>query len=242
MSDTYRQTSFPDEELDQWDPENKWLARQARFRLDAELIRDNALAVSGLLSNKIGGRSVQPYQPDGYWANINTFGVQGPGTTWSAEEDQEQYRRGLYTYWKRSFLHPSMLAFDAPTRQESEAQRSVSNTPSQALVLLNDPTYVEAARVFAGRMLKEGGATFDEQIQWAYRQALSRDARPREVELLRDLYQSQLDEYQVDEEGAIKLLQVGIAPSEEAESPAHNAAATAVARALFNLHEMITRN
>ena len=162
-----------------WDPENKWLARQARFRLDAELVRDNALTVSGLLSKKIGGRSVQPYQPDGYWANINTFGVQGPGTTWTAEEDEEQYRRGLYMYWKRSFLHPSMLAFDAPTRQESEAQRASSNTPSQALVLLNDPTYVEAARVFAERMLMEGGDSLEEQVQWAYRRALSREAPAR---------------------------------------------------------------
>lgn len=240
-SQTYRQASFPREGLETWDPENKWLARQARFRLDAELIRDNALAVSGLLSRKVGGRSVQPYQPEGYWANINTFGVQGPGTTWTAEQDEEQYRRGLYTYWKRSFLHPSMLAFDAPTRQESEAQRTYSNTPSQALVLLNDPTYVEAARVFAQRMLTEGGSTLDEKIQWAYREALSRDTRPEELTLLGSLYASQYQSFEDGEEDAIKLINTGIAPADDGISPAKLAAATSVTRAIFNLHELITR-
>ncbi len=240
-SETYRQSSEISQKEEGWDPENKWIARQARFRLDAELIRDNALAVSGLLSKKIGGRSVQPYQPDGYWANINTFGVKGPGTTWTAEQDEEQYRRGVYTYWKRTFLHPGMLAFDAPTRQESEAQRASSNTPSQALVLLNDPTFVEAARVFASRMLSEGGSSLEEQVQWAYREALSRDARPDEIGLLQELFVTQLALYDDNEEGAVKLIQTGIAPSEEMTSPAQLAAATAVTRAIFNLHEMITR-
>ncbi len=237
-SQTYRQSSIvPDEN---WDPENKWIARQARFRLDAELVRDNALAVSGLLNRKVGGRSVQPYQPAGYWANINTFGVQGPGTTWTAEEDAEQYRRGVYMYWKRTFVHPSMLAFDAPTRQESEAQRASSNTPAQALVLLNDPTYVEAARVFAARMLASGGETLESQINWAYQEALSRPPRTEELALLLDLHASQLAAYEADEDGAVQLIKTGIAPA-EAESPAQLAAATAVTRAIFNLHEMITR-
>ena len=240
-SETYQRSSAGTPEMETWDPENKWLARQARFRLDAELVRDNALAVSGLLSKKVGGRSVQPYQPEGYWANINTFGVQGPGTTWTAEEDEEQYRRGLYTYWKRSFLHPSMLAFDAPTRQESEAQRASSNTPSQALVLLNDPTYVEAARVFAERMLMEGGDSLEDQIQWAYRRALSREARPEEAALLMNLYGAQFDSYEDDEEGAMKLIKTGFAPADEELPPAKLAAATAVTRAIFNLHEMIMR-
>ncbi len=167
--------------------------------------------------------------------------MEGPGTTWTTETDEEQYRRGLYMYWKRSFVHPSMLAFDAPTRQESEAQRTRSNTPSQALVLLNDPTYVEAARVFAQRMLAEGGSSIEEQIQWAYRQALSRPARPEETALLRDLYRTQHKAYQDDEEGAMKLIQTGIAPLEETASPAELAAAISVTRAIFNLHEMITR-
>ncbi|MEM8487494.1 MAG: PSD1 and planctomycete cytochrome C domain-containing protein [Bacteroidota bacterium] len=237
-SQAYRQSSMVSD--DNWDPENKWVARQARFRLNAELVRDNALAVSGLLSKKVGGRSVQPYQPEGYWANINTFGVQGPGTTWRAEENEEQYRRGVYTYWKRTFLHPGMLAFDAPTRQESEAERASSNTPAQALVLLNDPTYVEAARVFAARMLAEGGSTLNEQIGWAYREALSRAPRNEELDLLRDLHATQLATYEADEAGAVQLIKTGIAPVDE-NAPAQLAAATAVTRAIFNLHEMITR-
>ena len=128
----------------QKDPDNRWLARQGRFRLDAEMVRDNALAVSGLLSPKIGGRSVKPYQPRGYWAHLNF-----PVREYENDHGENQYRRGLYTYWCRTFLHPSLLAFDAPTREECTAERTRSNTPLQALVLLNDPTYVEAARVFA---------------------------------------------------------------------------------------------
>ena len=122
------------------DPGNRWLARQNRFRLDAELVRDNALAVSGLLCDKIGGPSVKPYQPPGYWVFLNF-----PKRDWTADKGENQYRRGLYTYWQRTFLHPSLLAFDASTREECVVERPRSNTPLQALVLLNDPTYVEAA-------------------------------------------------------------------------------------------------
>ena len=240
-SETYKQSSAPREELEDIDPANRLLARQSSFRLEAELIRDNALAVSGLLSRRIGGRSVQPYQPDGYWANINTFGVQGPGTTWTAEEDEEQYRRGVYTYWKRTFLHPSMLAFDAPTRQESEAKRSESNTPSQALVLLNDPTYVEAARVFAQRIMDEGGENTEARIQWAFLEALSRNPRPEELMLLSQLYQSQVGAFNTNESEAVQFVNTGNAPVPDGTSRTELAAWTSVARAIFNLHEMITR-
>ena len=240
-SETYKQSSLQRQELEDIDPANRLLARQASFRLEAELVRDNALAVSGLLSRRIGGRSVQPYQPDGYWANINTFGVKGPGTTWTAEEDEEQYRRGVYTYWKRTFLHPSMLAFDAPTRQESEAKRSESNTPSQALVLLNDPTYVEAARVFAQRIMEEGGDGVASRIQWAFRQALSRDARSEEVALLTQLYRSQEAAFAADESRALQFVSTGNAPLPGDISSAELAAWTSVSRSIFNLHEMITR-
>jgi len=240
-SETYKQSSTSRSELEEADPANTLLARQESYRLEAELIRDNALAVSGLLSRRIGGRSVQPYQPDGYWANINTFGVQGPGTTWTSEEDEEQYRRGVYMYWKRTFLHPSMLAFDAPTRQESEAKRSESNTPSQALVLLNDPTYVEAARVFAQRIVEEGGESVESRIQWAYREALSRDARPEELNLLTQLYSANKTEFAEDESLALQFVSTGNAPLAGSASKAELAAWTSVARTIFNLHEMITR-
>ncbi len=238
-SKTYKQSS--ESKGEDWDPDNMWISRQSRFRLEAELIRDNALAVSGLLVRKVGGRSVQPYQPEDYWANINTFGQKGRGTTWASEQDEEQYRRGVYTYWKRTFLHPGMLAFDAPTRQESEAKRSNSNTPSQALVLLNDPSYVEAARVFANRMIEEGGSNLKDQIDWAFRNALSRPALPEEINLLAALYEEQFLDYSKTTEDAVALLQTGNSPSAEVTDPASLAAATAVTRSIFNLHEMITR-
>jgi hypothetical protein len=142
LSRTYRQTSAVPEAVRLRDPFNRWLARQGRFRLDAEMVRDNALAVSGLLVHKVGGRSVKPYQPAGYWSYLNF-----PRRDWQKDAGDDQYRRGLYTYWCRTFLHPSLVAFDAPTREECTVERPRSNTPQQALVLLNDPTYVEAARV-----------------------------------------------------------------------------------------------
>src|SRR5207237_1115649 len=146
-SGAYRQSSTAEREIVQKDPYNKWLARQNAVRLDAEFIRDNALAVSGLVSPAIGGPSVRPYQPDGYWDFLNF-----PKRNYVADKGESQYRRGLYTHWQRTFLHPSLVNFDAPSREECVAQRSQSNTPQQALTLLNDPTYVEAARVFAARI------------------------------------------------------------------------------------------
>src|SRR6185295_13559653 len=138
------QSSNASQHLRQADPENKWLARQGRFRLDAEMIRDAALSSAGVLSPRIGGPSAKPYQPRGYWSHLNF-----PVREYESDHGESQYRRGLYTYWCRTFLHPSLLAFDAPTREECTVNRPRSNTPLQALVLLNDPTYVEAARVFA---------------------------------------------------------------------------------------------
>src|SRR5205814_8954496 len=135
--------------LDTADPYNPLFAGQARFRLVAEAVRGSALATSGRLSAKVGGGSAKPYQPAGYWKYLNV-----PTREWMNDKGEEQYRRGLYTYWCRTFLHPSLLAFDAPTREECTVERPRSNTPQQALVLLNDPTYVEAARVFAERIIQ----------------------------------------------------------------------------------------
>ena len=144
MSNAYRQSSHASSELREIDPYNRWLARQGRSRLDAELIRDKALAISGLLITRIGGISVKPYQPPGYWAHLNF-----PTREWQNGTGEELYRRGLYTHWQRQYLHPSLSAFDAPSREECTADRPRSNTPLQSLVLLNDPSYVEAARAFA---------------------------------------------------------------------------------------------
>ena len=154
MSRAYRQSSVPSKEALAKDPTNDLFSRQNRYRLDAEMVRDNALAVSGLLVDKIGGPSVKPYQPAGYWQYLNF-----PKREWENDKGESQYRRGLYTYWQRTFLHPSLAAFDAPSREECTVDRPRSNTPQQALVLLNDPTYVEAARALAGRMLARTAVT-----------------------------------------------------------------------------------
>jgi hypothetical protein len=236
MSGTYRQSSAVDKKLAERDPGNRLLARQSRYRLDAEVVRDNALAVSGLLSPHIGGDSVHPYQPPGYWAYLNF-----PVREWQNDSGEKLYRRTLYTHWQRTFLHPSLLAFDAPTREECTCERPRSNIPQQALVLLNDPIYVEAARVFAERMLKEGGQDAEARIQFAYRQALQRPAKPAELKLLAELQAKHLQQYKADNAAAAALLKVGahVAPADL--DPAELAAWTSAARVVLNLHEGITR-
>jgi hypothetical protein len=237
LSRTYRQTSTASKELLARDPDNRLLARQGRFRLDAEQVRDNALTISGLLVRKIGGPSVKPYQPDGYWENLNF-----PTRTYTPDRGEDQYRRGLYTWWQRSFLHPSMVAFDAPSREECCAERNRSNIPQQALVLLNDPTYVEAARVFAGRILTEGGPDAEARLRYAWRRALQRSPRPEESATCRQLLERHLAQYSADPKAAEALLKVGFAPNPANLQPAELAAWTSVARVLLNLHETITRN
>src|SRR5215831_8108295 len=192
-SQTYKQVSTASKQLQARDPYNRELARQSRWRLDAEFVRDNALSIAGLLVLKIGGPSVKPYQPEGYWENLNF-----PPRTYEADTGESQYRRGLYIWWQRTFLHPSLVAFDAPSREECAAERNRSNIPQQALALLNDPTYVEAARAFAARILKEGGKDPASRIQWAWLQALSRIPRADEVETVSALLDKHLAEYRRD--------------------------------------------
>ncbi|MCH7726050.1 MAG: PSD1 domain-containing protein [Planctomycetes bacterium] len=237
MSNTYQQSSLTTEKLRQVDPQNRLYARQSRWRLDAEIIRDNALAISDLLVRKIGGRSVRPYQPAGYWSHLNF-----PTRVWTPSSGEDQYRRGLYTHWQRTFVHPMMLAFDAPSREECTAQRPTSNTPKAALTLLNDPTFVEAARVFAARVIQEGGETPTQRIQWAWRMATARTPTPQESALLVRLFQATRDHYAANKEAANELLAVGIAPNPKDIDPVEIASWTAVARALLNLNETITRN
>jgi mono/diheme cytochrome c family protein len=237
MSAAYRQSSVASKELRERDPGNHWLARQNRYRIDAELVRDNALAVSGLLVRKIGGPSVKPYQPAGYWSFLNF-----PTRDWFEDKGEDQYRRGLYTYWQRSFLHPSLLAFDAPSREECTTERPRSSTPLQALVLLNDPTYVEAARAFAERIIKEGGPNVGDRLNWSYRQALSRSIKPEETKILTELYRKHHDEYTKDAKQGQQLVSVGQRPVPKDIEPAELAAWTSVARVILNLHETITRN
>ncbi len=236
-SDAYRRSSRGDAELLARDPDNRLFARQARFRLDAEIVRDNALAVSGLLVERIGGPSVKPYQPAGYWDALNF-----PPRVYHADHGDRQYRRGLYTHWQRSFLHPSLQAFDAPTREECTAERPRSNLPQQALVLLDDPTYVEAARVFAERIIREGGGGVHARLHWAFRQALSRAPAPAEEHVLTDLLVQHSRAYGADREAARRLVRVGDWRPAVGVDPAELAAWTSVARVILNLHETITRD
>jgi hypothetical protein len=236
-SDIYQQTSVASKKLRARDPLNRELAVQSRWRLDAELVRDNALSVSGLLVEKLGGPSVMPYQPDGYWENLNF-----PVRSYDTSTGPDQYRRGLYVWWQRSYLHPSLLAFDAPTREECAAERNRSNIPQQALVLLNDPTYVEASRALAARILKEGGEDVDSRLNWAWRQVLSRAPRLDEVKAIQPLLDKQLTEYRCNLSEAQALLKIGQSPLPPEADPAELAAWTSVARVLLNLHETITRS
>ena len=237
MSGTYRQASTATPELREKDPFNLWLARQGRWRLDAEMVRDNALAVSGLLSPKVGGPPAKPYQPPGYWAFLNF-----PTREWQNDTGENLYRRGLYTHWQRQYLHPALLAFDAPTREECTADRVRSNTPLQSLVLLNDPEFVEAARVFAERVLTDGGKTTDERLDFAFRTALSRAAKPAEKEALAALLAKHREQFQKDAKGAKELLGVGARPADAKLDTAELAAWTNVTRAVLNLHASVTRN
>src|SRR5205085_674617 len=173
-SRTYRQSSMSTPQMDERDPDNRLLAHQSRFRVDAEVVHDVALSVSGLLAPKFGGPSAKPYEPDGYLATLNF-----PKREYSASHGADLYRRGVYTFWQRSFLHPSLLTFDAPTREECTINRVNSNTPLQALVLLNDPIYVEAARVFAQNILKQG-RDINARLDWAFLRAVNRTPSPPE--------------------------------------------------------------
>ena len=236
-SATYRQTSVPSRELVDKDPYNRLYARQSRFRLDAEMVRDNALAVSGLLSTKMGGPSTHPYQPKGYWAYLNF-----PPREWDDATGEEQYRRGVYTWWQRTFPQPSLVAFDAPSREECVAERTRSNVPQQALALLNDPTYVEAARVFAERILRQGGSTVDARLRFAYARALARAPSPEESRLLSALLSKERAAFKSRPGEARHFTAIGQAPAAKGVDPVELAAWTQVARAILGLPELITRS
>jgi cytochrome c553 len=236
-SASYRQASPATAPLLEKDPANRLYARQSRFRLDAELLRDNALAVSGLLSPRLGGPSAFPYQPAGYWAYLNF-----PPREWDPSPGAEQYRRGLYTWWQRSFPQPSLAAFDAPSREECTGVRVRSNVPQQALALLNDPSHVEAARVFAERILREGGSSLESRLRYAYARALQRAPSAAEVRTLTDLVERGRAEFRRDKAAARRFVSVGQRPVASGLSPVELAAWTQVARAILNLPELVTRS
>ena len=234
-SRAYRMSSDATEDVLKHDPENRFLARQGRWRYHAEGVRDAVLLASGLLVERLGGPSVHPYQPVGYYRHLNF-----PQRTYSQDTDDRQWRRGLYVHWQRMFLHPQLLAFDAPTREECTAQRSRSNTPKAALVLLNDPTFIEAARNLAERVLK-GSESDDDRLTTLWRYAVSRKPDASERKLLKNLLQNSRQEYQESPESAAELLAVGISSSDDTLDAIEHAAWTATARVVLNLRETIGR-
>jgi hypothetical protein len=236
MSSTYRQDSNQRPELKEVDPNNRLLACQSPRRLEAEFVRDNALYISGLLNDEVGGPSSYPYQPPGYYANL-----QFPDRDYHADQDERQYRRGVYTHWQRTFLQPMLANFDAPAREECIANRIISNTPQQALTLLNDPTFVEAARMFAARVLSNPAKSDVQKLDLAFERALARPARDTEKRSLLDFLATQRTHCQSDSAETDKLLKVGIAPVAKGIDHNELAAWTEVCRVILNLHETITR-
>lgn len=235
LTRTYQLDSTPTPLMAEKDPENNYFARQSRYRLPAEMIRDNALAVSGLLVTHIGGKSIKPYQPAGYYRHLNF-----PTRRYQHDQGEQQYQRGIYVHWQRQFLHPMLRAFDAPRREECTAERPTSNTPNAALVLLNDPTFVESARVFASNILKREKEP-EARIGLAFELALSRKPDEFELNLLNKLYRTSYTIYAKDAEAAKELLQTGLMPFEQKLDAATLAAFTQVTRALFNLDEFVSR-
>jgi mono/diheme cytochrome c family protein len=240
MSQTYRQSSETTPEKQEKDPFNRYFSRGPRLRMDGEMIRDQALAISGLLSRNIGGPSVMPYQPDGVWANPYS------GDKWATSKNGDQYRRGLYTFWRRTAPYAMFMAFDAPSREVACSRRPRTNTPLQALAILNDQSFIECANGLAKRMLKEGGNSIPEQIDFAYLTALSRKPSASEREMLVKLLEQNRLRYAFRFSAAKKLANIGNLNAgnakSESEYPAFEVAArTVIANVLLNLDEVVTK-
>ena len=237
MSATYQQSSAISEDHKAADPENRWLARGPRFRLQAEFIRDLALANGRLLNKKIGGPSIKPYQPEGLWAEVSDGGK----LYYKHDSGDKLYRRGMYVYWKRAAPHPAFLALDTPVREKCLVIRQNSNTPLQALVLLNELTFVEASRHLAARLILEGGNSFKGRVNLGFQLCISRDALPEEIKVCQEVYTKQLNSFRSQPNRAHSLLSQG-----ESENPAgldtvEHAVWTVIASLLLNLDETLTR-
>lgn len=236
-SDAYRRASTAPRATIERDPENRLLARQNRFRVDAETVRDTALAAAGLLVRKVGGPSVRPYQPEGYWDYLNF-----PQRTWQTDSGEGLWRRGLYVHWQRQYLHPAMMVFDAPSREECAARRARSNTPLQALVLLNDPEFVESARALAARAIEAAGPDPAARARLLFLRALGRAAGEREVAVLVEHAAAEHARFAADAAASDALLSVGRAALAAGIDRAELAAWTSAARVVLNLQETTTRN
>lgn len=239
MSASYRQSSRVLPEKHAVDPENRYLARGPRYRLDAEVIRDQALALSDLLVRTIGGKSVKPYQPAGLWKPV---GFGGSNTSVFKQDTGEKlYRRSMYTFWKRTSPPPSMEAFDAPNRETCQVRRARTNTPLQALVLMNDVQYVEAARKFAERVMRDGGTGIEQRLEFAFRSTLARHPSASEKDYLQQMYQENYQEFGADVKAAEKLLSAGESKRDEKLDVPELASWTMVTHLLLNLSETVTR-
>lgn len=235
-SATYRQSSKVTTEMLQKDPRNRWLSRGPRFRLEAEMVRDQALAIAGLLSRKVGGPSVFPKQPDGLWqAAFNGE------RTWMTSRGDEKYRRGLYTFWRRTIPYPSMAAFDAPSRELCQIKRIRSNTPVQAFVTLNDPVYIEAAQALARRLVKEGGSSVEDRLRFGLKLTLSRPADDRQVQTLKKLFEEELKRQSQSKDSAKRLATEPLGPLPDKVAEEEIAAWTVVANVLLNLDAIMNK-
>jgi hypothetical protein len=234
-SATYRQSSRATEELLTRDPQNRLLARGPSRRLEAEAVRDTALSVAGLLSHTLGGPSVYPPQPEGLWRPA--FNGQ---RTWPTSTGADRYRRGLYTYWRRTIPYPSMAAFDAPSREICTIRRTMTNTPLQAFVTLNDPVYVEAAQSLARRIVREVDGDPRERAAWALRETTARPADDMQVDAVVQLFETELAHYQGDMAAAEKLATQPLGPLPEGLQADELAAWTVVANVLLNLDAVLT--
>jgi hypothetical protein len=235
-SATYRQSSAVDASLLEEDPDNRLLARGPRFRLEAEMVRDQALALSGLLSHKTHGASVFPLQPAGLWqAAFNGE------RTWATSAGEDRYRRALYTFWRRTIPYPSMATFDAPSREICAIRRIRTNTPLQAFVTLNDPVYVEAAQALARRIVREGGSNPEERVRFALRLCQVRPPQATEVGRLVALYQSELDHFRKDPQAAERLATEPLGPLPAGFDARELAAWTVVANVLLNLDAVLMK-
>jgi hypothetical protein len=239
-SAAYRQASNTTPALEEKDPENRLIARGPRFRLPAEMVRDNALSISGLLKERVGGPSVFPYQPKGLWEET-AFGDVYSAQTYTPSHGDDLYRRGMYTFWKRTSGPPAMITFDAPNREKCVVRRSVTNTPLQALVLLNDPVYLEASRSLAHRILTEAPNDPGKRIAYAFRLATARAPRTEEIQVLRDLEEKELAVYRRDPAAARKLLSIGESPVDPKIDASEFAAWMTVSSSILNLDETITK-
>ena len=239
-SATYRQAPRYDPALLERDPENRLLARGPRMRLSAEMIRDSALALGGLLVHKLGGPSVMPYQPPGLWEDV-VVGADLPGTKYVQGKGEDLYRRSMYTFWKRTAPPPGLNTFDAPDREFCTIRRPQTNTPLQALVLMNDPTYTEAARKLAERAMREGGVSPDERIAYAFKLATARPPGVEESKVLRETFDRRLVSFKAKPDAAAKLLATGESPADDKLDKPELAAYTTVASMILNLDETITK-